>query len=288
MPPITINKKYGYTASVINGSNKVIACSKADWNSVRDGSFIILDTDNNFYKVIAKKKFIYQKDVTVLNNLQLKISEPVGAMISLDDDVSFSYSEHSIISVSVKEGGEGYSAGDILRPEGGIYKYNSIDQIDAPAQIEVESVGDDGNIISAKLINGGLYSSPPAEVCPVASELGSGASFNIISKAADIASVEDRTVESIDFNENDTVLHLNHPLPPRLTSGIMKVEKWEITLDNDYANQSKYSAPYEIIKDFTPHNNIPLMRKDLSSSYIMYNEAMAIIDQRLKDIEDKL
>ena len=31
MPPITINKKYGYTASVINGSNKVRLNAKINW-----------------------------------------------------------------------------------------------------------------------------------------------------------------------------------------------------------------------------------------------------------------
>jgi len=287
MPPITINKKYGYTASVLNDSNKVIACSKADWNAVRDGSFIIMNADTNFYKVIGKKKFIYQKEAVVLNSLQIKINEPVGAMISVDDDISFAYSEYSLIDVSVKDSGEGYQVGDVLRPEGGTYKYNSIDQIDSPAQIEVESVGDGGNILSAKLINGGLYSTPPTDVCPVASDLGSGATFNVTSKVSDITSIEDRTVESVDFESDHAVLHLNHPLPPRLTAGNIKVEKWELTLDNNYSNQSKYSTAYEIIKDFTPHNNIPLMRKDLSAGYLMYNEAMAIIDQRLKDLEDK-
>ncbi len=283
--PIKVNKKYGFTASVNEGSNKVIACSKANWEPVRMGSFILLDRDDTFYRVIDKRRFIYQKNVTVLNTSQLKIAENLGTMVSIDDDISFIYGEHSVISVSVSDGGEGYQVGDIITPEGGVCKYNSIDQIDIPAQIQVTEVNDSGKVLAVDLVNGGLYSTPPADTCNGISNLGNGAVLSLDSSVSDINSIEERTVSSIDYNNDSTVLHLNHNLPPRIQEGKIRVEKWELTIDANYVGQSKYSASYSIVKDFTPHNDIPLIHGDITSSHVVFNEAMAIIDQRLKDLE---
>ena len=283
--PIKVNKKYGFTASVNEGSNKVIACSKANWEPVRINSFILLDKDDTFYRVIGKRKFIYEKDVNVLNSSQLKINENLGTMVSIDDDLSFMYAEHSIVSASVTSGGEGYQVGDVITPEGGVCKYNSIDQIDVPAQILVKEVDGNGSVTSIELVNGGIYSSPPANECNGNSNLGAGITLSIQSEMSDVTSVEERSVSSIDYNSESTVLHLNHNLPPRIQDGKIRVEKWELTIDANYSGQSKYSANYDIIKDFTPHNDIPLIHGDLASSHVVYNEAMAIIDQRLKDLE---
>ena len=283
--PIKVNKKYGFTASVNEGSNKVIACSKANWEPVRTGSFILLDKDEIFYRVIDKRKFIYQKDVTVLNTSQLKVNENLGTMVSIDDDISFIYAEYSVTSVSILQGGEGYQVGDVITPEGGVCKYNSIDQIDVPAQIEVTEVNSDGEVLAVDLVNGGLYSTPPAEECGGNSNLGNGVMLSIESSVSDLNSVEERTVSSVDYNNDSTVLHLNHNLPPRIQSGKIRVEKWELTIDANYIGQSKYSANYSIVKDFTPHNNIPLIHGDITSGHVVFNEAMAITDQRLKDLE---
>ena len=284
MAPIAVNKKYGYTASIISGSNSVIACSKADWSAVRDGSFIIMTGDANFYKVVSKKRFIYEKTANVLNSTQLKVNESVGAMISSDDDISFAFKDYTVTAVSISSGGEGYQVGDILRPDSGTHKYNSIDQIDTPAQVKVLEVSGAGEILSVELLSGGLYSEAPDSECGSVSDLGSGALLNVTSEASDTSSIEDRTVVSVEFKDNYTILHLNHPLPPRLNEGNIKVEKWNLTLDKEYVGQSKYSAAYEIIKDFTPHCNLPLMQGGFN--HIMFNEAMALIDQKLKDLEN--
>lgn len=283
--PIIVKKKYGYTASVDQGSNKIIACSKANWAAVRDGSFITIDADEVFYKVISKKKFIYKKDVTVLNQSQLKLNTNAGALLSVDDDISFTCNEYYVSLVTIAQGGQGYEAGDIITPQGGICKYNSIDEIDIPAQITVDEVGENGEILSLSLTTAGAYTVPPLANCGVVSDLGEGASINVTCKASDLLTVEDRTITLIEHESNHTILHLNHPLPPKSGNGEIKTEKWELTINIDYPTASKYSVNYEITKDFTPHNDIPLIHGDMSSSHLVYNEAMAIIDQRLKDLE---
>lgn len=288
MPPVLVRKKYGYTASASKGSNRVIACSKANWEVVKDGSFIVLDKDDMFYKVLGKKKFIFQKEVSVLNSTQLKFDGLAGAMIGLDDDIELMSEEYNVNSVSVDVAGEGYEVGDLLTLEGGVCKYNSIDQIDTPSQVTVKTVGSSGEVLSVELSQKGVYSSAPEGPCSTTSSLGSGATLNVTIVTADTVSVEGRTVIEVEQDNNNTILHLNHPLPPRLVKGKIKADKWELIINSEYTGADKRSVPYEIIKDFTPFNDIPLIHGDLASSHILYNEAMAIIDQRLKDIEDKL
>ena len=177
MPPIIIRKKYGYTASILSGTNRVIACSKADWSVVRDGSFIILDKDNSFYKVIARKRYIYQKEVSVLGESQLKINQNVGISLGIEDDIAFSYKGYGVVNATVKNAGEGYEVGNAIRIEGGVCKYNSLDEIDVPALFEVTEVNDDGGIVSVELNNGGIYNVAPEGECNVLSDSGGGASL---------------------------------------------------------------------------------------------------------------
>lgn len=288
MPPILVRKKYGYTASASKGSNRAIASSKADWGAVRDGSFIVMSGDDIFYKIIGKKKFVFQKNVDVISNTQLKIEGAVGAMIGVDDDIEVHFNEHNVISAEIHDAGEGYEIDDILTLEGGICKYNSIDQIDVPAQVKVTEVNEEGGVLSLELVTEGIYSVAPEDFCDVKSDLGTGATLDISSRVSDVVSVEGRTISQLEINENDTIIHLNHPLPPRNLTAAIKVNKWELTLSTEYAGEDKISVNYEIIKDFTPFCNLPLIHGQLSSSHILYNEAMAILDKRLKDIEDKL
>jgi hypothetical protein len=289
MPPVEVRKKYGYSLCAANGSNKVIACSKADWGPVRDGSYILIHQDTQFYRVIGKSRFIYQKEVAVLSGgTQLKVNEPVGTMLGVDDDISFSHNEYNIISAEIDSGGEGYKVGDSLTPEGGAYKYNSIDQIDVPSSITVKSVNGSGAITSVALTSGGKYNVAPDNSCSVSSGSGEGATLNITSKMADIIHVEDRTITSIEKNQDNTIIQINHALPPRVESGMIKANKWELLLNIDYAGENKDSVNYQIIKDFTPHNNIPLINADMGSNHIAYNEAVSIIDQKIKDLEDRL
>jgi hypothetical protein len=287
MPPINLRKKYGYTASVAKGSNKVVACTKANWNAVQDNSFIIIGNDSRFYNVIDKKKFIYQKDVTVLNEAQLKVDDIVSDVINVDDDVSFLYTEYSVSAIEIVNGGSGYSSGDILTLKGGVLKFNSIDEINSPASIKVVEVNDTGGLSSIELTSGGLYSALTEGEYDLESGAGAGGKIKITPSTSDITSIEERTVTSIDINPDSTIISLNSNLPQRLTNGVVKVEKWELTLDKKYQDASKNSVDYDIVKDFTPHNNIPLIRSDLNSSHVLYNEAVAIIDQKIKDLEDK-
>jgi hypothetical protein len=288
MPPVTVRKKYGHTVSTLQGSNKVIACAKAEWNNIRSNSFIIVDGDKYFYSILDKKRFTYKKTCEVIENSKLKINENTSINLGIDDDVAFRYEEYKVNAAEIKNGGSDYTVGDILNPLGGIYRYNSIDNIDSPAEIKVTEVDDSGKVLSVQLVSSGAYSLPPHDECEAQAGSGQGATFSLTSSAAEIMSIEERSVIDIERNDDHTILYLNSSLPPRLQKGEIEVDKWELTLDKDYIAESKFNAGYDIIKDFTPNSQLPLLYGNIVSNHLLYNEAMSIIDKKLKAIEDKL
>ena len=56
MPPIMIRKQFGYAISVTKGSRRIIACSKANWGTMREGSFIAIAGSSIFHRVLTKKQ----------------------------------------------------------------------------------------------------------------------------------------------------------------------------------------------------------------------------------------
>jgi len=284
---IMIRKKYGYTVSVTNGSRRVIACSKADWGPLKDGSLIVISGDNDFYRVYHKKQFLYTKEVEVNDPNKLTMKEHSESAISIDDTISFMSNEYEVISSKVKEVGQNYKAGDILIPENINYKFNSIDEVDDQARIEVESVDENGAIQSAKLISKGLYVSPDVKSTKAIGGSGTGAKLETQFVQSHNKRIEERTISLLDHKENGTVIHLSHPLPPTVASGIISVTKWEAMLDSPYLGQTKPDVDYEIIKDFTPNTSLPLLKGDLASSPLVYNEAMVLLDKKIKDLESK-
>ena len=289
MPPVIIKKKYGHKISVIKNSDKVVACSKANWNQVRLGSFITISGDEIYYRIVDKSKFLYEQEVQVINESILKVNKNIGANLNIDDDILFKHKEYEITSANVLNGGSGYEEGDILKVEGGQCAYNSSDEIDLPCNLKVTSVGDNGEVTEVEINHEGVYVLPPSDECFVSNGKGEGATFRISNIMRDKSSLEDRSISDIELNADHTLIYLNSPLPPRLKTGTIKTEKWELTLNRKYLGDSKFNANYEIAKDFTPNLELPLMNSSNSnSSFLLYNEAITIIDQKLKEIEDKL
>jgi uncharacterized protein YuzE len=288
MPPIMMNKKYGHTVSVIQGTNKVVACSKADWSMVKDGSFIVIDQDENYYKVAGKRKFSINKEVVLLNSTRLKVAGHTGTDLSMEDTISFVSNEYFISSVTISEGGKNYEEGQILTLEGGSCKFNSIDGIDVPAKFEVEEVGENGEVINIKIENAGMYVELPTKKYNCTGGTGEGMELSVNSNLSESRSLEERTVVDIQHRKGSTEIHINQALPPKTKSGNISIKKWEISLDSEYLSHSKYNAPYEIIKDFTPHLKLPIIRGDLSSGHILYNESIALLDKKIKELEEKI
>tara|TARA_R100000808_G_C2139007_1_gene146988 strand:+ start:718 stop:1599 length:882 start_codon:yes stop_codon:yes gene_type:complete len=288
MPPITINKKFGHTVSALKGSNKIVASSKADFTTLKEDSYIVVDTDQEFYRITNKEKHLYVKDVDVLDTETIKINENIGTSLSVGDEIKFTHKEYKVSEVSILDGGSGYSENDELKPSSGVCKYNSLDEIDVPAIFLVKSVDENGTITSLEIHNNGSYSLAPDEEDDISSGSGSNARLSILSSLSDNRIVEERTISNIELKDSETLIRFNHGLPPRLISGELSVEKWSLSLDREYINDNKFNVSYSVLKDFTPHCKLPILRGDLNANYLLYNESLAILDNKIKELEDKI
>jgi hypothetical protein len=290
MPPIMLRKKYGYTISATKGSNKIIACSKADWSPVKTGSFIVVGNDDHFYKIVDKNQFSFSKEVFVLpSSDQLKVNG-TDVNLSINDAISFTSNEYKISEVSIEEGegGSGYKKGDLLIPSGGVYKFYSIDGVDRKAELEVTSVGPGGEITHVKIKSGGAYSIPVEENSDFTGGSGEGAKLSFISSPKGTKIIEERTITNTKEEEGCTILYLDHPIPPRVKTGTITVKKWEISLATSYSGETKIDINYEILKDFTPNLELPLIRGDINSGYLLYNESISILDEKITELENRI
>lgn len=284
-----IRKKFGHTASILEGTDKLIASSRADWLGIKEGNFIIIGDDREYYKVVKNESFFYIKDAEIISNDELAIKESTGIKLSINDDLVITHKEYELTEViEVSKGGSGYEKGDEVNPYGGICKYNSFDEVDIPAAFTVDEVDDSGAITSLSISNRGVYNKPPENECALTGGSGSGAKVKIETLLLEDRSMEERTITDMRIEEGRTTIKLNIQLPPRVQEAKLSVNKWQITLDRHYAKDSRLSVPYQVIKDFTPYMNMPLLSTGtVSSGPTVFNEAMAIVDLRFKEMADK-
>ena len=282
-------KQFGYTASILKNSNRLVASSQADWGTLRNGSYVILEGDEHFYTVIGKNKFFYIKDVTVASPAELVIDDNVGINVTMNDVIAFSYKKYEVDSVSIAAAGKSYKQGDLLRPEGGVCSYSAIDDIDTPTELEVAEVGAQGEIKALTIKSKGVYIEAPAERTRLVSGAGDSAEVVLNVTLLDSRSIEERSVKSIriDGENNKTHLELNNSLPPKLIKGKISINKWEILLNINHPGENRINTTYQVIRDFTPNLNIPLMKGNISKNEAVYNEAISKIDEAIKKLYDK-
>ena len=273
-------KQFGYTASILQDSNKLIASSQEDWSALKEGSLILFEGDKNFYKVIGKDKFFYIKEFEVVSKDQILIHEDVGIKLSLNDNLNLTFKEYQVSSVEVLNGGSGFSIGQILSIKGGVAKFDSTEGIKLSSTLKVTNVDDKGSILSVDVDNSGRYLSSPEEIQSINS-----AEISIGIGLTDKRSIETRTIARIESKENSTLIQLNYELPENVKSGKLSADKWELSLNINFAGKTKINSKYNVITDFTPFLNIPLMNGDPSRYEAIFNEAITKIDEFLNKLK---
>jgi hypothetical protein len=288
---VMIRKKFGYTVSVVNGSKRITACSKADWIPIKDGSFIIIDGDNEYYRLSHKKQFLYVKEARVDSANKLVIDGIAeSGSISANDSLEFTANEYQITKVDVADGGTDYVVGDIISCAGPLSKLNSSDDTQEHARVEVKSITENGSIESIELISNGTYiaASEEGDIFNIKDGSGSGASLSSRYTLSANKPIEERSISGIERKDNKTIIYLSYPLPISMISGNVSVKKWEAVLDSPYLGVTKAGASYEIIKDFTPNLDLPLIKGELASTPLLYNESMVLIDKKIKELEEQI
>ena len=278
-------KQFGYTASILKGSNRLIASSHADWSSLKKGSFIIFDEDDNFYKVINKEKFFYIKDFSVIQSNIVCIKGNTDINLSLNDQISLTFKEYEATALSITNGGSGgYAKGDVVEIHDGNYKTSPYDGFPCMTKVSIDKIGANGEVTEASISSPGVYYTAPEETITTDGGLVLNLTYGVTEKRT----IEERNISQIGFDGKNTIIQLNSNLPPKLNAGKLSVDKWEVTLNINYMEKNKINSLYRVLVDFTPNLNMPLMRGDLKQNTSIYNEAIVEIDNQIKKIWDEL
>jgi len=283
-----------YTGTILKGTNRLITSSSVEFSSLREDSYIILEGQTSFYKIIGKEKNLYIKPAEVIDQNTITIQGEDRYKFCLNDIITFTHKQYTINSVSVdpERRGAGYKVDDILNlkfTEGilsncGTFSLKSYDGSEEHPSITVVDVNEDGGILEVKVSSGGVYNSLPDSKL----EFDSGLSLNVELRTFDKRVMEERIVKSIYHELNTTKMELDHPLPERFRQGKISTYKWELLLHVNYAGEDSLDCNYRICKDFTPNYNLPLMHQGALTNESAYNESLSIIDMKLKELEDKI
>ena len=276
-------KHFGYTASIQKGTNRLITSSQANWGSLLEGSFVIFDEDEDFYKIVAKESFFYIKDFERLEDDKIFIHENVGLKLSLNDSIKLTFKEYEAENISVLKGGKGFEEGAILNIQGGKLKKSLEDDLNIPSQIKIVKVDKNGKILKAELSSQGMYNSPPDSI-----QVFDEAELSIEFRLSDKRIIEDRCISNLLYSDKGTVVVLNHPLPPNVKDGKLSTNKWELILNTPYVKENKINASYKILTEFTPNLNLPLLRDDISKSEVILNQALMTIDKEIKELKESI
>jgi len=277
-------KHFGYTGSIQKGTNRLIASSQANWGGLEEGSFIIFEDDQDFYKVINKENYFYIKDFDKVEQDKIFIHENVGIKLSLNDSIKLTFKEYELSSINVKNPGHGFKVGDILTIQGGEIKKDLIEDASVPSEIRVEEVGDDGEILEVELISNSLYLSPPEETLQEFKSCTLDLNFSM----SDKRTIETRSISNLLYSEKGTVIVLNHPLPPNSKHGKISTDKWELILDTNYSKNNKVNANFKVLTESTPNLNLPLLRDDISKNEAILNKALMTMDKEIQELKDRL
>jgi hypothetical protein len=268
----------------------LIASNESDLSFLRDNSYVTIKGQDYFYKIVGKEKSLYIKDVEVKSDDSLSMSGQDRFNFCVNDSVTFTHKQHTIIDAKLKDGGKNFKVDDVLSIDSGVCSINSYDGTEALPVIRVKKVNESGKILKLDVLknSGGVFNVAPDLVSEVSSVSGSEAKLSLTTEKLEKRVMEDRLIKEVDHEMNSSTLTLNHPLPKRFKFGKVSVNKWELILNIPYNGGTESNCVYTISSDFTPHLSMPLMHaiSDLNPS--AYNESISILDMKIKELENKI
>lgn len=278
-----------FSISVTKNSNRIVASSEVDWSSLREGSFIKIVGDKVFYTIGKIEKIYLIKDFTVTGPSSFDINSSVGNNLSAGDNLTLSYKEYEVDTVwSILNGGSGYKLGETLYIKGGKPALDSVTGINKDATFKVKNVSAIGEIIEISPLSKGEYVEAPDKHAEIIGDIGTGAKFEIEYKLIDHRKTIDRVIDHIEIKTDSAHVYLNYSLPRGVTQGKLSIEKWEAYLNSNYLGDSKVGANFEIIKDFSPKYNLPLIAENSFSHELVHNHAIVMLENKISELEEKL
>lgn len=282
-------KVIGFSASILNNTNKVVSSTESDWSGIREGAFFKFSTDNAFHTVAKTEQTFYIKEFEIESRNRIRINDDVGINLAVLDNIVISYKEMQIVSATrFINAGKGYKAGDHLNLIGGVPSVRIEDNSSESGVIMVLEVDDFGAIVKYQVKNRGRYLEPPAKICNVANGSGSGAVVEVEYNVYENRAMLDRQVESMEISNGKTTLTLNYSLPNGVNSGKLSVDKWILYLTTPYTKGDKLAQKYDVTADYTPHYQLPLLARNSFSVESIHNQALIMLDNKIRELEERI
>ena len=278
-----------FTISVLKNTNKLICSSEDNLSHVREGSFIKIGNDNLIYTISKVNKVFFIKDFEIKSQRLIVINDDIGIKLQKGDTIKISYKEYELNNIlEIKKSGKLYVLNEILKIKNGEPVIDLSTGLSDRTELIVERINESGGVSELGLKNAGKYIIPPDGDCQVFSERGEDCILSLEYKLSDSRTTLERKIEEINISDNKTYLRLNYSLPEGVSNGKLSTEKWEITLQSNYIEDTKVNINYQIYKDFTPYLHIPLMVKNSQSADVIYNKGMSIIEEQIVKIKKHL
>lgn len=283
-------KQYLYTASVEQGSKKIISTTNSDWSKVVAGSLVRFKDDPLFYFVSkTEKAFIFEKFESI-DGRTIRIPAKMEFILSKNDEINITWNEFELSTVSsILSSGANYKENDIIECEGGEPTENKTDGSFNRARFKVTEIDANGQIKRISLESRGQYFSPPNKsACGMIGGAGSGATLDLIFFQREIKGADRKNIQLVNAFESETRVLLDSAIPRALKCGQLTLTKWEAILDKPYEGESKNNAPYELFYEFTPFCKMPMPAKNALGLDLLLKNTQLILDSKIELLSNEV
>lgn len=275
-----------FFAGVSKDSNRVVSSSKTSWKPISPNNFFRIKGEPNFYEISKVNEFCYLKEAEVINGDTLKINEDIGANLLIGDELLVMFTVHEFVTVfKISSGGNGYRVGDIIKLDITNATVDNISGNENYTSFEITEVDHSGAIVRFSIVKKGVYYSEQISDCKVIGGKGHGASLVCLFQPKISQNTFERDVLFIERNI-PSLIRLQSSIPKEIAKVNISCQKWEMLLSAQF-NREIYDSQYEIIKDFTPNYHLPLLLQGSFSKELVFNRTITLIDQKLKELDDK-
>ena len=282
-------------ASVERDTNTIVCESGFNANDyMKAGSMLRFTNEGQLYTVGRIEQFYCILDfVKESAPDQISVSSEDAKMLVQGDWLDVTYKEYKItpLSVSISNGGSGYSVGDTFVVEAGLAVKDDLTEEKDYSVLKVKDINENGSITEINVVKEGRYLKVPEEEVLLgwSPEGGSGsdAQFLLSYETINNRAVEQREVMDMEIDTNNNVyrIRLDSGLPWEIIGGKISCRKHKLILTSDYVGPTRWSGEIQMITDFTQNYGMPYLAQNSLSLPSIYNKSLSFWDEKIKSLE---
>ena len=288
---LIVRNNLEFAVSIAQNTNRIVSSSNDNLGGTKNGTFIKLGEDDVLYSIIKSNRFLYNKKFETNSSRTIRIQGDTGVNLQPNDIIRINYDEYELFDVlEIKNNGRGYNPDNVITINGGELSIDIADGIGHPTKLKIEEVNINGEVEKISILQRGKYIIPPKTPFTYNSEYGENFEVDLKYYPIDNKSIITRVIKTISFDtsNNQTIIDLDYSLPLGITKGNLSVEKWEVLLDRDYKNETKFGLKYRLFKDFTLNYKFPLISKNSNCIETLLNKTFIESDKIIKNLENRI